>query len=74
MITNLHNIKPAPILLGVNRKGRHIAFVNFNPRPANDANRQNGLNWETDGNRYVLDDYSVMCQDGAGIACQGFRR
>lgn len=59
MITNLHNIKPAPILLGVNRKGRHIAFVNFNPRPANDANRQNGLNWETDGNRYVLDDYSV---------------
>lgn len=59
MITNLHNTKPSPILLGTNRKGRHIAFVNFNPRTISDENQQNGLNWETDGNRYVLDEFSV---------------
>lgn len=59
MITNLHITKPETIQLGVNRKGRHIAFINFNPQPISEENRQNGLEWEAYGNRYVLSDFSV---------------
>ncbi len=59
MITNLHIIKPDTIQIGTNRKGRRIAFINFNPQQLSDEERQNGFEWKASGNRYVLDDFSV---------------
>lgn len=59
MTTNLHSTKPETILFGTNRKGRQIAFVNFNPRQIEDE-QLNGYNWEADGGRYILADFSVQ--------------
>lgn len=60
MITNLHSTKPETILFGTNRKGRNIAFINFNPRPASEEHQQTGMEWEADGGRYVLSDFSLQ--------------